>query len=516
MQQNTVPDGQSWLEAIETPQGSGVEILEAEILPAFIEKRRWYASKDKGRPVVHVSRVVAIPTGAARDVLVAVLQVEPPDSPPELYLLGLAFTTGRKSVLESFLVAEARLSGEFGFLVDAAADDAFVRAVLGMILETGAGEEVTGRLAIHRTDALDGKAAELLDASIKRGSAEQSNTSVMLGDVAVLKLIRKLQVGVHPEPEIGVFLTDVARFPNTPALLGYLALQMPDGPVLISVLQAFVRNEGDGWEVILGRLKTRLRASDGEPLADIRSREIARQLGVRTAELHRALATPTDDPAFAPEVVGAAVLDEWIASVEGMATRGLDGLARARSSLPKAVRGAAERLLDQRDLPDRIKALRPQNADLVRTRIHGDYHLGQVLIAPDDVYIVDFEGEPMRSLSERRQKHSPLRDVAGMLRSIAYAAGAASREALSQPPAAGLRQWTETMSKTYLDAYRETIVGCPSYPSDRAAADRLLTLFLLDKAFYEVTYELANRPDWVGIPLTGIIDLLGESSPSGR
>jgi trehalose synthase-fused probable maltokinase len=392
--------------------------------------------------------------------------------------------------------------------VDAAVDNAFVRTVLGRIAGTSEREDGAGRLAVHRTEALAGIAASLLDAPIRRGSAEQSNTSVMLGDAAVLKLIRKLQVGVHPEPEIGAFLTDVARFPNTPALLGHMELQTPEGPVLLAVLQAFVANEGDGWEVILGRLKARLRDADGGPLADPRSLEIACQLGTRTAELHHALATPTEDPAFAPEPVGAAVLKDWTASVEAMARRALDGLATARSSLPQGARDAAQNVLGRHNLSDRIKALAPHGAELVRTRIHGDYHLGQVLIAPNDVYIVDFEGEPMRKLSERRQKHSPLRDVAGMLRSIAYAAGAASREAGSPPPPDVLRQWAEAMSRAFLDAYREAIVGCASYPPDRPAADQLLTLFLLDKAFYEVTYELANRPDWVEIPLTGALELL--------
>lgn len=377
------PEESYWLAELSFgSRGSGLAVLLSDILPAFIEKRRWYASKDKGRPAVRISRVVPVATGASRDALVAVLHVEPPGSPPELYLVALIFMDrSPDSSLAAYLLTEARLSGEAGFLVDAAVDDGFVHIVLRTILGTGT-RDVAGAIAVYRTEALEGMAAGLLDASIRRGSAEQSNTSMMLGDAAVLKLIRKLQVGVHPEPEIGAFLTDVARFPNTPALLGFMDLQTPDGPVLVSVLQVFVRNEGDGWEVILGRLKTRLRASDGKPLADSRSLEIARQLGVRTAELHHAFATSMDDPAFAPEPVGAAVLDEWMASVEAMTTRALDGLVRAQSSLPEGARGNAAKLLDWSDLPDRIKALRPSDTALVRTRIHGDYHLGQVLVAP--------------------------------------------------------------------------------------------------------------------------------------
>jgi trehalose synthase-fused probable maltokinase len=497
----------SWLDSIEIGQRKfGVQALEREILPDYLLRCRWYASKDRGRPSVTILRVISISTGDPQDVLVAILEVEPPESPPEQYLLALGFTrAAMEPSLASYFIVEARLGGRAGFLIDAAADDAFLGTLLKMICDGCEGEMSSTDFTIHQTHALPTLEGEIRQAGIKRGDAEQSNTSVILGDVAVLKLMRKLQNGVHPEPEISGFLTEVANFSNTPALLAFLECRTAKGPMLLSVLQAFVPNEGDGWKTVLGRLKGNL--DRNEELVDARTLEIARQVGVRTAGMHKSFATMTSDQAFTPEPVTVAILDSWINSVEEMARRAIRALEQAALSMPEVA--LVQALLGGRETVfSAINAARPADLSFVRSRIHGDYHLGQVLIASNDVYIVDFEGEPMRPLSERRQKHSPLRDVAGMLRSIAYAAGVARQGTHVASSPQPFRAWTDAVSDAFLSAYRGNISDCPSYPSEAASANKLLTLFLLEKVLYEVCYELANRPSWVHIPLEGAVDLL--------
>lgn len=238
-------------------------------------------------------------------------------------------------------------------------------------------------------------------------------------------------------------------------------------------------------------------------------------LGQRTAELHRALATATEDPAFAPEPITSADLRSWQRAVRRQAEAAFKALRQALSKLDRADRGPIETLLSRRnDCYARIDALTEQPVVAWKSRIHGDYHLGQVLVAQNDFYILDFEGEPARPLEERRAKSSPLKDVAGMLRSFDYAAwtaitNLASVDAGSVDVVRSLAgAWREATEQAFLGAYREAIAGCPSYPENEAEAGRLLDLFLLEKALYEICYEAANRPDWLRIPLEGVTTLL--------
>jgi maltose alpha-D-glucosyltransferase/alpha-amylase len=240
----------------------------------------------------------------------------------------------------------------------------------------------------------------------------------------------------------------------------------------------------------------------------------SRTLGVRTAELHRAFATPTGDPAFEPEPVTAADIDGWAAQARATAERALDALVRDRARVPDDLSDAVDALLARRDDVLRRLVAPAFAGQLVKTRYHGDYHLGQVLVVADDFMVVDFEGEPGRDLPVRRQKSSPLRDVAGMLRSLSYAKVAAVRgtnedlAAETRDVEADARDWERRTVAAFLDGYRATIAGTPSYPADPAQAQALLELFMLEKAFYELSYELANRPAWLRIPLEGIRAIL--------
>lgn len=301
---------------------------------------------------------------------------------------------------------------------------------------------------------------------------EQSNTSIVFGDRVIVKLLRRVEPGVHPDVEVVRFLTTRTRFRGTPPLLGVAVLRGEGDPGVAAIAQAFMPGAVDGWSHALARLRA------GEDLtAELTA------LGAVTRELHDALASAPDDPDFAPQPTTPADLERWQAATAAQATLALDRLAQA--PLPPDLRPVAARVLAARAaLVADLR--RPLAADVgPRTRLHGDYHLGQVLHTPAGWRIIDFEGEPARPLAERRARHHPLRDVAGMLRSFAYAAAVAA-------PAAA-----PAMQAAFLAGYD------PSLADDPRRRD-LLALLLAEKLFYELAYELGSRPDWVAIPLADV------------
>jgi maltose alpha-D-glucosyltransferase/alpha-amylase len=387
----------------------------------------------------------------------------------------------------------------------------------------------------------------------RTGSAEQSNTSILYGNKLILKLFRRLQPGESPDAEVGRFLTEVAHYPRIPAFLGDIrGSRAPDAPLsdqtTLAMLQGLVENDGDGWQHTLDSLARYYEAVapipppadtgsppsflDDETAARIptdarehanSSLDAAALLGRRTAELHLALATPAANTAFQPEPFTAAALADSAARVRAQIVLGMEALQRALPSLPDETTDAAALILARRTellaQADAVAELPPQQAGL-RIRIHGDYHLGQVLCSRGDYFILDFEGEPARSLAERRATQSPLRDVAGMLRSFSYAGYAALDRFTQQHPNAAhtlepwAQLWQHAVSTQFLAAWRTTIAqDAAGNPSIRqlapppAQADRLLKAFLLEKALYELLYELNNRPGWVRLPLAGILAL---------
>jgi maltose alpha-D-glucosyltransferase/alpha-amylase len=300
-----------------------------------------------------------------------------------------------------------------------------------------------------------------------------------------------------------------------------------------------VENQGDGWSYVLDYLdrylEDRLLTSwspegeedeaDREELAteDAFFVSLVRILGLRTGELHAAFAAPTDDEAFTPEPAPPEEVAGWADGVLAESKRTLDMLKKRRSGLPDRVVSDADRLLGLRKgLKRRIRSVSKEGFGIVKTRHHGDYHLGQVLVVGNDFQIIDFEGEPARPLAERRKKHSPLRDVAGMLRSFDYAIrsalmdlGAERADQLERLEP-WVRLWEERTRWAFLDGYQEGVGGAVSYPENEEHARALIELFTLEKALYEIRYELANRPDWAGIPIKGVLDLLEENGEEGQ
>jgi maltose alpha-D-glucosyltransferase/alpha-amylase len=383
-------------------------------------------------------------------------------------------------------------------------------------------------------------AAKLLSVGSRLGSAEQSNTSLIFDELAILKLFRQLRPGENPDVEITRFLTEVAHFQNIPAYLG--DLHRAEDKTTLAFLQAFAPNEGDGWAWTLDELAGYLESTatcpppetvgtppsiDREPEPPVAQAcehaglyiDAVHLLGRRTAEMHLALATPTTDPAFAAEVFSEKDLEEERMRIRRQAETAFDALQRSvdgpGQTLSSSAMEQARELLSKRSAIEvHIRALDGNSEHFgCRTRIHGDYHLGQLLRARTDFLIVDFEGEPARSLEERRLKQPALRDVAGMLRSFSYAVYTAQgRHAQRRPEHSAALQpwaalWENAIASSFLRGYLQTAMGHAILPRPKEA-QTLLRGLLLGKVLYELEYELNNRPSWVNIPLAGLLQML--------
>ena len=500
--------------------------LETEALPAFVAGRRWYAAKSEGARRVEIADHVEWKPGE-RSWLVSLARVEGASGESQTYFLPLTLAwedvdESLVNTLSSFAIAKARQQAQVGVLADAFGDETFVRALVAAVGEGLKLKSARGSLQFKPTSAfarLVGPDLAALKATIP--NAQSSNTIVSLGDRIFVKGYRRLQAGVNPEVEIGRYLTDVVQFAHCVPVAGSVEYVAEDGrSATLALIQQYVFNQGSGWDYTLSHLDrffediSRGPAAGPGPETHDGYTTLARRLGMRTAELHAAFARKTGNPAFDPVPHGAADVSAWTERVRSEAAAVLDRLARRRDTLPESIRDDADRLLAQREaLLARITAHANDRGDGVKTRLHGDYHLGQVLLVHNDFVITDFEGEPSRTMEERAQKHSPLKDVAGMLRSFDYAMHTALFNFISERPDAreavgrAGEQWQEQTANSFLDGYDE-VARASGLTSARAEMKGLLELFMLEKAVYELKYEVDNRPDWVRIPLSGLLDTL--------
>ena len=407
------------------------------------------------------------------------------------------------------------------------ADEPFCRAIVGAIGEQRVLKCEAGTLRCIRTDAFDTLAGDAVASlPVRPSGAQSSNSVVFLGDRLVLKAYRRLFAGINPEFEIGKFLTETAHFKYCVPIAGAIEYVSDAGATMtVALLQGYVENQGDAWSYTLNYIEQYLDALRAGTVAPDAPTELhggylalVRTLAQRTAELHAALAMRTGDPAFDPEPIEARDVSAWTASVRTLAESALARLEQKRATLDAKTLPAAGRLLAARDaLLKRIDTAAPPSPQGFKTRLHGDYHLGQVLLAQNDFVITDFEGEPARTLAERRQKHSALKDVAGMLRSFNYAlyqamANAAAARPDALPSLEGpTRAWEAATRKAFTETYRDTAARAGMYPVWDDAR-RLLDLFTVEKACYELAYELDNRPDWVRVPIAGLLDLMRVSA----
>jgi len=500
--------------------------LEREVLPSFLAGRRWYAAKGESLQRVAIADYVVWERGELRW-LVAIADAEREGGDTQTYLLPLtlAWEDGPDELLRAVApvtIAKVREQARVGVLADAFGDDSFCRALIAAI---GAGEEhktTHGTLRgvpTREFAAIAGTGWEALP--IGGPGTQSSNTIVGVGERLFLKAYRRLQAGINPEAEMGRFLTEVARFPNSVPVAGTIEYVLDDGrATTLALLQGFVDNQGDGWEFTINHLDRHFELRPAQE-ADAEAANahggylaLVRTLGARTGELHAALARSTGDAAFDPEPIAPEDIVAWTQRVHRDGVAALDALARRSGDLSRSTRTAAELMLARRDaLLARINGHSAYRPGAVKTRLHGDYHLAQVLLVQNDFVIVDFEGEPTRTLAERREKRSPLKDVAGMLRSFDYAMHVAltradgDRQVGRAARVRAGRAWLTEARRMFLDGYEEVAVAA-GLALPRAEATGLLELFLFEKVIYELAYEIDHRPDWVHVPLRGLADIL--------
>jgi maltose alpha-D-glucosyltransferase / alpha-amylase len=502
--------------------------LETQVLPAYVENQRWYAGKGEKLPRARLAEHVLWQTDAG-SWMMALLESESGAEPVRYFVpLALAWEDAdeeRMRQLAPATLAKVRQQAKVGVLADAYFDESFCRAVAQAV---GAGLEISGpggRIRFTPSRAY----TEIVDADIavlpvRRPQAVSSNTTVTLGNRLLLKSYRRVRSGPMPEVEIGRFLTEVARFPNAVPLAGSVDHIAADGKVTtLALLQAYVSNQGDGWTYTLNYLGRYFELRpDGEPTppADAHGAYLAlvEVLGTRTAQLHHAFALSTGDAAFDPEPASEQDYAAWKAHVREDARATFQLLESRLHGLSGQVLENAQTLLARSgQVAAAIEDCPVPRGRSLKTRLHGDYHLGQVLVRENDFVIIDFEGEPERPLAERRDKHSPLRDVAGMLRSFDYAQWSALRQAAKigdeyarlLPLAAA---WQAEARRTFLAAYAAAAGANGIYASFEDVGG-LLRLFQIEKALYELRYEINNRPDWMHVPLQGIRALIGEEPP---
>jgi maltose alpha-D-glucosyltransferase/alpha-amylase len=508
-------------------------VIEREILPRYLQTCRWFGSKAR----------------TFRDL--KVIEQPPLSDDPDSARLWLVEVNYLDGPTETYVLPVKIGSGDAARAVSQAAPNAIIARFAGngesVLFDATWDARCRSRLfdAIARRQIVKGRAGELVgitasdfeaDQSVSAPNsqvlgAEQSNSSMLFDNKFFLKLYRKIEDGVNPDVEITRFLTEHTKFPNVPAFIGAIEYRRPKTePTVVCLLQRAVTNEGDVWSLTLdavGRYYERVLARKADLQNEIAPPgtlldelfggiypEKMKLLGQRTGELHLALASYPDDPAFRPEPFNAMAQRSVYQNMRASVRRAFTLLEKKLFDLPAAFRDEAKEVLDtEQEILAREKRLLDRRTNAVKIRIHGDYHLGQLLYTGKDFVILDFEGEPARPLSERKLKRSALRDVAGMMRSFQYAAYSALwQPAMRKEDVPFLERWADLwyrhMGSVFLQSYLKATGGAAFIPQNSEDLQIMLEAYLLDKAVYEIGYELNNRPGWVVIPVRGIKHIL--------
>ena len=522
--------------------------FENRILPAYLPQQRWYGGKARKIRKLQLHDWIPLSRSATTTVLLLV-EVTYHEGADELYIVPLGFQPRKtdpedqQTDMPPGAMAWLTLKNSSGPLCEAVFSDQFGQDLLGLIAgrKRLAGQHGRLHAAASRQVAQAWRNPES-NLTPKLLGAEQSNTSIIYGDQFIFKLYRRTDIGIHPDVEMVRYLTEKSGFPQIPAYAGSLEYRNHEHqPIVLGLMQQFVANQGDAWQLYLDLADnylaeaaaramsetappkglTSLIRSDAaelpEPLDEIISGmtlEMSRLLGTRSAEMHLALAAGSD-PGFRPEPFSSLYQRSLYQAMQNQANRELRQLGKTRTHLPEALQDDIDAVLElQKNVLRQMRRITGKRFPAEKIRIHGDYHLGQVLFTGNDFVILDFEGEPVRPLTERRIKRSPMRDVAGMIRSFHYAAYAAllsGRHPDSDALPAWADLWYQHVSATFLSGYLETLAGSELLPDSSEELENLLIPYLLEKAVYELGYELNNRPDWLIIPLRGIQHLCGDS-----
>jgi maltose alpha-D-glucosyltransferase/alpha-amylase len=530
--------------------------LERDVLPTYLAKRRWFGGKGTRLTSVSIKEAVLLPRSMNADpnvecaqILLTDIEVET-TSQTQRYQIPLTIFYEDHAVpalAHQLALARVRRRQRVGVLTDGIASEFLARSLVeaitsggtsGMTLEKTSAALSDGQLIFKGTEALESTDLIAKDLEVRTLAVEQSNSSVILGERAVLKMLRRLFSGHHPEVDMSGALTE-GGFAHTAPLLGYIyRLDGQQVPTVLAVLQGYIPNQGNAWEWVLEGLErysqdmATLQSLDAEDAQEHAAHQaeavetlarFAEVIGKRLGEMHQVLAA-REDPAFAPVVVSNEDCQRWVASVSAQVERALDYLEELRSALSDADRRDAEALLRSRhELHKVINDLAEKGEGSLMFRIHGDLHLGQILVSQDDAYFIDFEGEPMREVTDRSGKASPYRDVAGILRSFHYAtATAAERNSLFENERVRaahlefLQSFHHNVCERFLKAYKTAAMQICHRWQHAAGQEALIKLFTLEKAAYEIAYEANNRPTWIRIPLQGLMEIVRELDIADR
>jgi maltose alpha-D-glucosyltransferase/alpha-amylase len=510
-----------WINLFEGPELSGLLAL---ALPDFLVKQRWFGGKS--RKIIGVS-VLDWGELAGTQSAISLLSIRFEDGSAGAYFMPLGKKFGPaadrlRAAFPNAVIASVRSAGQDGILYDAVFDDDTCTALLACIENDASIPTRHGAIRGRSSSmyhATRGPANVTLPPSC--GTAEQSNSSIVFGGRLIMKLFRRQEAGQNPDCEISRYLTECTPFKRIPPFAGSIEyLRDNSEPTALAMLQGLVANQGDGWSWNLEELERYYEYCSRAPRkTDAQtglktSAEAAATLGRRTAEMHTALALGGSAADFAPQALQREDLLDLAAEMEANAAMVFSRLKAAMPGISDETSELAGAVLSKRSaVMGRFRSLRDLPIESQRIRIHGDYHLGQVLTVQNDFVILDFEGEPTRTLAERRAKHSALKDVAGMLRSFSYAAQMSLSNYTSRLPDSSRtlgkwsQFWEESVADSFLKAYRAAAGSAAFLPIDAAGFKALLEAYLLDKALYELNYELENRPAWVHIPLAGILAL---------
>ncbi|MEO5329358.1 MAG: maltose alpha-D-glucosyltransferase [Magnetococcus sp. THC-1_WYH] len=505
------------------------EKLQHKVFAPYLASKRWFAAKGHS-----IDRVTILDQGKVKSPeaswLLTIIEIHCLNLDPQLYFLPLAIcwedgTNEEKlQALVPWTLAKVRQKDRRGSLYSAFVDDRFCRALVQNI-----GKNLDLQLSKGRVEFRASKAfydlADGINEPLLHPVLEQSNTAVYFGKRLFLKGYHRLQPGTNPEVEVGHFLTEHVPFAHIVPVAGAVEYRRADGQVLtLGLLQAFVENQGTGWDFSLDYLERFL--SEQLDNADFHSEEVKNSpheyfialmkvLGNRTAELHHAFSRSVGNAAFDPEPITSEDFNAWSIEIQAEAVATLNGLERLNDRLSGDLRTFSDRLLSLRTaLLDAISTQSLQGIVATKMRCHGDYHLGQVLLKENDFIIIDFEGEPSRPMEERHRKYSPLIDVAGMVRSISYVAATVTNRLTSERPADSIRlnalidDWLIAVTDAFLNSYWEVIHGCPASPAQPEEKEKLLNFFIIRKNLYELRYEMDNRPAWLSIPLISLLRIL--------
>ena len=517
-----VPLGSTWVSLART-RG----IFEHDVLPGHLSRTRWYPEHRPAaiQPIL-VSAVPFCDIGDNKP-WIAFFEVTQNDRKMRYVLpMQIEWVRFDREHYNPNAFAAIRQGAREGSLLDVASSPIFIGLFLRNLRESLIVEESGLRLEFWPTSKFGDRVVREPQRVEPVESNRCATTSLVDGEY-VVRLYRKLETGIHPAIEIGRFLTEVAGFANTPALLGSAELvEEGDHRSAIATVHAFVLNQGDGWTVsaaYLGRFLDKQRLLVREKAAASEEQgpylRYMAQAGKRTAELHLALASNTELADFAPEPTQAADVARWTGEVTAQADRAFDSLSQRRDALRESDRALADRVLGLRDrLHQRLASLLPPDIGGSNIRLHGDFHLRRLLIVKDDIFIAGFDGDQNRPLEERRRKAPPARDLAGLIRSIEQSVAAAYDRVLPLSPdehsrlAEALTVWGARAAGTFLASYQEAMTNARLWPADPHATDALVNFFLLERMLGEIEDALVNRPDWLRIPLNALLRTLSETA----